>query len=207
MEKRLEELASRYPHLIQAYQAGTVVFTDMSSLNDDCLVLDGRILEYLVTASEDKQASTLLYRPGDFLGPLGLDRKLIPHTAGRAITDLILMRIPDDNIKKFIDSDSLLRCLFADSLVQMLHRMKTRLLNNSTVSPAKRVAEFIVSATARAKSPIFHITTKELALTVSTTRQTVSKVLNILKRRGYVETSYSTIKVLNPDAIRSIFIK
>lgn len=206
MENELNLFASRHQGWIREFEAGSEVFADRSALDCDYLMLEGRILELVSDENTDKQASTLLYRPGDIIGPLGENPQKVPHTKGRATTHVVAIRIPEEKLMSLFSKDKSFREMLLRSLVQMLHRMEIKFYNTAIVSPPKRVIAFIVKTSQRAQSPVIKMTTKELAQAVSTTRQTVSKVLSQLKKEHLIETKYSTIEVLDVNKIKENYL-
>ena len=49
------------------------------------------------------------------------------------------------------------------------------------------------------------MSTESIALALSTTRQTVSKTINDLKKRGLLKSEYKAIKLLDIPTIRNIY--
>lgn len=192
-----EIFACRYPGFVREYSIGQEICADKNKLEFDFLVIEGSALEKVRIGSDEKTATTLLFRKGDFFGCFGGDRSHVARTSIIAMSRMVVLRVPDHAFLGLLQNDEELAALFVKSLINVYHRITNKFCTMVVLTPAGRVIDFILKSCARDPSGETHITTQELAEAVSTTRQTVSKVISNLKREHLIETSYSRIKVLD----------
>ncbi len=200
--RSVSEFARRYPGLVREYEVGQKLFDDKANLEFDFLVVEGAILEVVVSEDQTRRSSTLLFRRGDFIGRFGEGSNFVSHTSASCLARAVVLKIPETMFHRLLEEDAELRSLFMSSMVNMYHRLCDKFANIINLTPGQRVARFILRNAARDSSWEIHISTSELAQAVTTTRQTVSHVLADLRRDGIVETSYSRIKVLKPDGLK-----
>ncbi|HBR85643.1 MAG TPA: hypothetical protein DEA32_00400 [Firmicutes bacterium] len=201
----LLNFARKYPGLVREYEAGQGVFSDRSKMDFDLLIIEGCILEMVCSDDEDKCPTTLLYKPGDFIGHFGRGSAGVSATSGRCLAKTLAIRIPDSEFLSLLAEDEKLSDLFSASIAQMFNRMATKFCNMVNLSPSQRVARFIYKSYERESGESLKITTLQLAQAVSTTRQTVSHVLGDLRKLGIISTSYGRISVLDKERLLNFY--
>lgn len=206
MAKELEALAAAYAPLLRTYSSGSTVYVDRSLLKEDCLIVSGHLLE-VMQAEDERESSVLLLRAKDFFGPFSDHPENITHTTGRAFSNLTVLAFPDTRFSYYLRNDPALAEFFARSMGAMFNRLAHKYCNLATLSPSLRVIDFLVRASLQKDNYVMHISTEELAVALSTTRQTVSKVLSVLRKRELITTSYMTIKVKDPLVLQSLYLK
>lgn len=199
----MEELANRYSQYLKKYTKDQLVFTDRSLLEDENIVVSGSMIE--ISSTGGKEASTLLYRKGDVFGRLRQESLKVFKTIGVAKTDMQVLSIPEKIFQKALDSDLELKEMYLASLENMFTRLQNKFCSLAIYTPSQRLVSFLIRVQGNSYDGKIHMTTDSIALTLSTTRQTVSKTINYLKKQGLLQSSYKTIVLLDIEKIKNIY--
>lgn len=205
MDTLIEKLKADYQSYLKNYTKGQIVFTDRSQLRTENVVIDGSMIEVFSYGEKEKESSTLLYRSGDFFGRFNQKSDNIFKTTGIARSDLELLSFPEDLFFRLIKTDPDLNSAFIASLCNIFIRLEKKYCALSMLSPTQRVVDMLIVLQDKSLDGVIHLTTSNLALALSTTRQTVSKVLNSLKRKNLLESSYKNIKILDISKVKSLY--
>lgn len=205
MDALIEKIKAAYLPYLKQYTKGQIVFTDRSQLRSENVVISGNMIEVFSYGQKDKESSTLLYRTGDFFGKFNQKNDNIFKTTGVARSDLEILSFPEDVFFKLIKTDSNLNWAFVSSLCNIFVRLEKKYCALSVFSPTQRIVNMLLDMQERSIDGKIHMTTDNIAIAVSTTRQTVSKVINNLKKSKLLESSYKCIKLLNINKIKSLY--
>lgn len=164
--------------------------------SDHCwLVIDGGIK--IETFGVDGQRQQLAqYGPGEFFGAYPIPTT---HRAEiSALVDTLLLRAEAVAIATLVAKDAQIGAGMARLLARQLDRALDRMIARTTYSAAGRVyAELVALADGRDHiSPPPRVTT--LALSANTTRETASRAIAILIRRGIVSRDDNRLTIHAP---------
>lgn len=205
MDEVLADLQTAYSVYRESYAKGQVVFTDRSRMGEELLILKGNLLEVFSGGEREKESSTLLYREGDFIGPFGQSGIKVSPTRGIARTDLEVVKFPEDAFFRVLDKDRTLEKTFCQNLCQLFLRMQKKYCGLALLSPSQRIVDFLYRLGKDAPDGKILLTTESITVAMSTTRQTVSKVLNALKRRKLIQSSYKSVRVLDGEGMLAFY--
>lgn len=205
MYKDIYKFMLKYPFNVEHFSKEQIVFTDRSLLRKDFIVLSGEMIEVFSNEGDERESSTLLYRAGDVFGIMGQNPDLVFKTTGIAKSDLEILSFSEDKFFKLLKTDSELNSLVMKSMFQLFNRMENKFCALAVWTPSQRVVEFMCRIQTESLNNVVHMSTESIALALSTTRQTVSKTINDLKKRGLLKSEYKAIKLLDIPTIRNIY--
>lgn len=198
-------LMGRYEEYAHKYKKGEIVFEDKSKLTTDCIILSGKMKEVFEHDRSNKAAMTMLYRENDVFGIMHQDPSTVFNTIGIAKTDLEILSFPEDVLFHLMDSDEMLRKIFLQGLFDTFSRLSNKYCAVSSLTPTQRVIEFLCSEQEKSLDGLVHMTTEEIAMALSTTRQTVSKTINDIKADGLLKSEYKKVKLLDIPTIQKLY--
>lgn len=204
-EKEKERLMAAYAPFLRQYTAGQSVYAYRSQLETESLILEGKMLEIIHGPTIAKDVSTLLYRQGDWFGTFfATPQSIIPATA-TAVSDMTVLSFPGRAFQSLLDKDPALAKDYYQGLSGIFNRILTKYCDLASLTPYQRVLSFIVRAIPK-NGESRAITTSELAAAVSTTRQTVSRVLSDLRKARVIQTQYGKITMVDIDRLKQTFM-
>ncbi|TAN48683.1 MAG: Crp/Fnr family transcriptional regulator [Rhodospirillales bacterium] len=131
-----------------------------------------------------------------------------------ALEDTVVASMPPDNFLRLIQAHPESTLFILQSLSRIVRRSTERIMDLSTLGANNRVhAELLRLARAAAKNDANHATLvpipvhSDIASRVSTTRETVARVLNELAREGIVKRDKDALQVLNIEALEDMVIE
>ncbi|MDA7426875.1 Crp/Fnr family transcriptional regulator [Primorskyibacter aestuariivivens] len=182
--------------------AGTVLFRPGDSVKGFVIMLSGRV-EVFLTGPTGREILLYAVEPGQSciqstLGLLGGE-----EYSGEAVTrrPARLVLVPRDVFLSLMDGSPAFRSfVFAafatrmQSMMHLLERVAFQKIEN-------RLAEALLS---RAEDGLLTATHAELAVMIGTAREVVSRRLDAFARRGLVELRRGTVRLRDPDTLRSL---
>lgn len=148
------------------------------------------------------------FQTGDFFGHTALLSQNPPPFEIIAETDVEVLFVSTAHMQKLLDEQDGLSLELARDLAARLDQMTNRLIEAYTLSAKGRVcAELsrlsrIIGITPDTRiirpSPVF----VELAERVNSTRETVSRTVNDLQRKGIVKREPGALVIMRPDRLR-----
>ncbi|CAA6604383.1 Transcriptional regulator, Crp [Rhodospirillaceae bacterium LM-1] len=130
-----------------------------------------------------------------------------------ALEDTVVAAMPPDYFLRLIHAHPESTLFILQSLSRIVRRSTERIMDLSTLGANNRVhAELLRLAKSVAKGGNQAVITpipvhSDIASRVSTTRETVARVLNELAREGIVKREKEALKVLDIDALESLVIE
>lgn len=163
-----------------------------------------------VIYSEDGQETWIeQFGPGEFFGHGAILSGADPELTIIAETQLTFLSIPISKFDLLLADEQSLPAALAKDLAYRLNKMTRRLVDAVTLSSRGRVcAELMRLSKPIGVSPDKSIVRpnpvfKHLALRVSSTRETVSRTVSDLQKKGILSREAGAILIHKPDALRS----
>ncbi len=150
--------------------------------------------------------------PASWFGEIGmLDKSVRTHDA-IAIGDTTLLVLPPRELARILDSYPVLYKFLSLLLCRVVRTAFTMLNDTTLLSVSARLAKRLVSfAEAYGQSHekgiqiTIHLPQDDLAMLISTTRQTINKRLADWQRLGWIEVRYGKIVILNMEALQQLY--
>ena len=166
-------------------------------------VKSGRV-KTLKSTDSGKELITGFYGPGEFFGYL----PLLQHTAHRdsavALDDTELVYIPKDDFTQLLLRNPEVGQQFIRLLAGSVSEREQQLLAMAYCSIRRRVADTLLQLHTQAGPDAgIHFTRDDLAAMVGTAPESLIRTLSEFKADGLVELLPKSIRVLQPDKLRS----
>lgn len=118
-----------------------------------------------------------------------------------ALTDCEILILPKDKVKELLsaDHDFMLAMMDAWGDYATYLNYRTEMYNESI---EERVCSYLWLSNI-AESEVIHATHQEIANAVGSTRETVTRVLNKLKRQGIIDTGRKKIKIISLEKLEA----
>lgn len=184
------------------YHKGEVVFHE----SDPChsvFVVCGGSMKLITSASQGKVLLLRFARPGEFLGMAEAVTGRVYDCSGIAAESTVLARIPRDRFMRFVSSYPEAACRLTVALSEQYRfaQRETKFLAFGETSTA-RLARLLLDWSAERGSPSpggvqieSHLTHAEIAESIGSTRETVTRILGTLSHNGIVERTHDAIVI------------
>lgn len=181
-------------------RAGETVFRKNDAGNSLYLIESGSVKVQLAS-SEGKEVILAMLGPGDFFGELALlDGE--PRSADAiAKEDVSLLVLEREDFQRFVVRDPSIAMRLLAALSKRLRRTDQLVQDAAFLDVPARLARLLLTLTEQRDSTEA-LTQSELAAMVGATRESVNRWLQFYRRRGLVESSGGSIRVLDRDELR-----
>lgn len=150
--------------------------------------------------------------PASWFGEIGmLDKSVRTHDA-IAIGDTALLVLPPWELARILDAYPILYKFLSLLLCRVVRTAFTMLNDSALLSVSARLAKRLVSFAEAYGQPhekgiliTIHLPQDDLAMLISTTRQTINKRLADWQRLGWIEARYGKIVILNMAALQQLY--
>lgn len=192
----------------QAYSADVPIFFQGEPAKHIAYVLSGTATANAY--SRDGEQTWLgQFKAGDFIGHTAFLSDAAMRFDVSAQTDLRLRMISVSQLQGLLDDHADLGQALSRDLAQRLDVMMTRLIEALTLSAKGRVCAELVRLSVPIgidpgrwvvrPNPVF----VDMAMRVNSTRETVSRTVNGLQKRGIISREAGALIINNPDALKS----
>lgn len=192
--------------ILRAYRRNQVIFLEEETGNYMYLVLSGKVKVAKSTAG-GKETLLAIHRAGDFFGEMSLlDGKTSPATVS-AIEDCKIISVSAADFHKYLLHNEKVLLQIINVLCARLRQVwQTQSMSSSAADARIRMgihqlAEKHGIRDARGTIIDLKITHQELAEMVGTSRETVTRALAHLKKKGIIDINQRRITLLNDDAL------
>lgn len=181
---------------IMEYQAGDAVYSGGTQCLGMMMVLEGTLRTYLLS-DEGKEVTIYRLRQGDvcvlaascILSAITFDVEMEAQTDTHLllVPAWVLSKLQDENVyvENFIYKEAAKR--FSD-VVEALQQMMF-------LSLTQRVASFLLDESAKQNTYSITMTHEEIAKTIGSAREAVSRILKQLAKGGYISLNRGEIKI------------
>ena len=192
----------------KSFTAGTRLFEQGHPGEEFFIIIKGS-LKISVLSEEGHELVLAYLRPHDFFGEMALLDDY-PRSAGaEAVEDLELLSIHKNHFRKLLSGKPQMALPILQCLARRIRTMINDLASSAFMDAYHRVASKLLvlardlgeiegdSATIRQK-----LTHQKLAALVGTTRETVTKILNEMKRQKLIRVDHQQITILALERMR-----
>lgn len=192
------------------FAAWEIVFNQQDPTRDVHFLLSGTLMALYWTA-EGREIIFTRFATGAYFGELAAldegDRSL----AVVARSDVTLLTVPAATFRTLFDRVPALRWRITRDLVSRIRTLTARNLELTTYSVEERVASYLLGLAVergqlRAGGQIDDAPTHaEIAATIGSNREMVSRVMSGLAKKGAIRTSRQRIELLDPRVLAADF--
>jgi len=201
--RALEERARR-----RSFRSGSTLFHEGDTTDRVVVVLSGQVKVSYFT-EDGKEVVLAIRGPGELLGELSaLDRQ--PHSAtATAIGTVETLVLSSNDFRAFLADHPRVALFLLEVLSRRLRDADVKRIEFSAYDSVGRVARRLVELAERFGEEVgdgvritLSLSQEELAGWTGSSREAASKALQILRRRGWVETHRRGVTVLDLEALR-----
>jgi len=170
-------------------------------------VKSGRV-KTIKTTSAGKELITGIYNSGEFFGYMALLEQTPYSDSAVAVDDSDLVYIPKSDFLQLLTRNPDVGQHFIRLLAGRVSEREQQLLDMAYNSIRRRVADTLLrlneQAGADADSPsLIQLSREDMAAMIGTASESLIRTLSEFKQAGYIEVTAKSIRVLQPDKLRS----
>jgi CRP/FNR family transcriptional regulator len=192
--------------VVRSYRKNQIIFLEEETGNYMYLVLAGKV-KVAKSGTSGKETILAIHRAGDFFGEMSLlDGKTAPATVS-AMEDAKIISLSGTDFHKYLLHNEKVLLQIIDVLCARLRQVwQTQSMSSSAADARIRMGIYQLAKKhgirdAQGTIIDLKITHQELAEMVGTSRETVTRVLALLRKRGIIEINQRRITLLDPDAL------
>ncbi len=193
-------------HLVHTDPDGTILYAGESAPYV-FLLLQGRA-QAVVYSAQGQLVLLDTYAEGDLFGEVDIVGTTTAWDQVIAVTAVDSGRLRQQDFVMLLESHPSLAMAVLRQVTARLSRTARRMVERSTLSATGRIyAELLRQAgegDGRTIRPVPTMT--ELALIVQSTRETVSRTINDLERRGYITRDKDALMIVAPHRVQELII-
>jgi CRP/FNR family transcriptional regulator, cyclic AMP receptor protein len=179
------------------YPAGATYHQDRAA--PMAVVVERGLIRIFVSSDEGRQASVAYFHPGDTYAAL----EMIPAAAAalQALTDSTVLVLDPDNLTRLMTQNHSVGAaairVMGRELARLVRVITVRSLGSMTERLAFDLLERASKTQLREGELLCHVTHEQLADSIGSTREVVSRLVGDLRRRGLLVTSPGQIRVVD----------
>ncbi len=192
--------------IVRVYRRNQVIFLEEETGNYMYLVLSGKV-KVAKSSASGKETLLAIHRPGDFFGEMSLlDGMTSPATVS-AIEDSKIISVSATDFHKYLLHNEKVLLQIINVLCARLRQVwQTQSMSSSTADARIRMGIHQLAQKhgirdARGTIIDLKITHQELAEMVATSRETVTRVLAHLRKKGIIEITQRRIILLDEETL------
>ena len=203
-----DEEYDRISHIfiVRSYRRNQVIFLEEETGNYMYLVLSGKV-KVAKSAASGKETLLAIHRPGDFFGEMSLlDGQTAPATVS-AIEDAKIISVSSTDFHKYLlHNEKVLLQIIKVLCARLRQVWQTQSMSSSAADTRIRMGVYQLAKKhgirdAHGTIIDLKITHQELAEMVGTSRETVTRVLAQLRKKGIIEVTQRRITLLDEEAL------
>lgn len=191
---------------ILRYRDGQSILSEGERARSAYLMISGRA-HALLYSVEGQIVLLCEYVSGDLFGALGELDPAPEEAEVVAVGDVVVFMLSSATLVSFAETYGSIGIALSRMLLRQLRRATSRIYERAAISAVGRVhAEILRLARADENMKIVNPNLAELAVRVSTTRETVSRALSSLERKGIVRRDSNSMIVVSPAHLEQLII-
>jgi len=192
------------------YRKNQVIFQEEETGDYMYLVLSGKVKVSKKSSTGDRESILAIHKAGDFFGEMSLlDGKTAPATVS-AMEDARIVSVGGEDFRKYLLGNEKVMLQIIQVLCARL-RQEWQKQSRSNDSADARIAAELLDLAARhgvrdARGVIIDlkVTHQDLAEMVSTSRETVSRLLTALRKDGIIDVTSRRITILDERRLAAV---
>lgn len=186
------------------FDRGESIFSINDPIDDVIVVRYGKIKASNYD-SNGKEIISKIYVPGDVIGDDSIFLEETYETNGLALEKTGICILNKDNLRNILASDLDFSINMIKNLSQKLHDSEKLLEILSIKDSYKRLAAFLLYRSKMSSSDTISLNQEDIASSINTTRETVSRKLSQLEKEGLIEIiAYKKIRIKNTQDLKNL---
>jgi CRP/FNR family cyclic AMP-dependent transcriptional regulator len=186
----------------QDYKPGQLIYLQDTEATQFYYILSGSVKCFISSESGDERTLTV-HRAGDLMGEAAFFDEQPRVSSAVALTRCEIISITKKHLTAIFAAHPELAISMLQYLARTVRLLSEHVDDMSFLQADQRIARHLLSLDHG--SGELSCTHEELGTAVSASRVTVSRVLGEFSRRGWIETGYRTVRILNPAALSNMF--
>ena len=163
----------------------------------------GRVNLYRIN-SDGKKLVTSTIGAGTVFGEMSLVAQGMHDTFAEAAEDCTLCVMSRSDVEHLLLSKPRVALRFMEMIAARLKDVETRMETVAFKSVPTRIATFLLQLAGEETGKIEGVSHQDLADMVGTYRETVTRILNEFRGKGYIELGRLNVAILDRDALQAI---
>ena len=163
----------------------------------------GRVNLYRIN-SDGKKLVTSTIGAGTVFGEMSLVAQGMHDTFAEAAEDCTLCVMSRSDVEHLLLSKPRVALRFMEMIAARLKDVETRMETVAFKSVPTRIATFLLQLAGEETGKIEGVSHQDLADMVGTYRETVTRILNEFRGKGYIELGRLNVAILDQDALQAI---
>lgn len=185
---------------VLTFRAGETVSKATDMTKSVFLVAGGRVQLYR-TSSGGRRFVIATLRPGSIFGEASLLGGDEPDTYAVAMDPCMIWAMPRQRAMEISSSEAMFGFGLMQAMGQRVVEAENRLEQVAYRTLASRLAALLLELAGDDSQGIVHATHEELAGMLGTWRETISKTLQVLRRRGLVASGHRQLSLLDREGL------
>lgn len=198
-DEELRECEVAFP-MIRAPE-GQILFTPVSSEQALYIIKEGDVRLYRLS-SEGREVTLGVLSQNDVFGTLPMFGALSHNTFAQAASNSVLCILREEHLHELIRRHPEIAIRLLQIVGERLALAEDQIEDLAFRPAEERVARSIMLLAEQASSYRLSVSHEDIAKLAGVARETVTKVLGSMERRGWVSTGYRRIKLLKPKRIK-----
>jgi CRP/FNR family transcriptional regulator, cyclic AMP receptor protein len=186
---------------VRSFRAGEAVGTPEEMSTSLFLVASGRVQLYRTTR-DGRRFVVATLGPGSIFGEDSVLGGLAPNTSAVALEAGTVWIMPCQRVLELSSHEAMFTFGLMQAMGQRVVEAENRLEQMAYSSIASRLSALLLDLAGDAPNGLVRVTHQELADMLGTWRETVSKAIQDLRRRGLVAPGRRAITLLDRDGLR-----
>ena len=193
----IQQIAAR-----KEFRKGEIIFHEGEPSRGFCLVVSGSVKIYRI-GPDGRERVFHVIEAGDSFAEAAMFMEKFPATA-EALAPATLVFIEKNGFKQLITRDPKLSFKIMGTLVKWLTKMRDSLSDLTLKEVPARFASYVISLPVKGNDIPVTVGKTTVALTIGTTKETFSRMLQRLSRHRILTWRGKQIRVLNRSRLEAI---
>ena len=208
-EFSLTNLLSSYPQ--KSFKKGAYIFREGHSLKYIYFIQQGKVLSLTNYLTAHKELSNGYFLPNQFINLNSLSNQQLKNQAAKALSAVTVTQIPLLAFHTLLRQTPYLSQLIFNALIEQGNSQKTQCHQLILLSSHQRIIHFLLEYVEKSGSRVGYewvardfFTQHQIALITNTARQTVSTLLNELRRQRIIHFTKKYLIIRELEALKKL---
>lgn len=197
---------------LKKYKKGECLYHQGDTTNCFYYLRKGKVRNYILTEDGKEKTSTITIS-GEFFGITSFSDSEISDTTAQAMEQSEIFAISEDGMKHLLKSEPEIVATIMKAMAQKIRFLSLQMTSLAFLSAEKKIALMLIHLSERfsthnkqTEEITISCTHEDIALLSSTSRTTVTQVLNNLEKQGLLKTSYRSVILHDIEKFKKILL-
>lgn len=186
---------------VKKYLKGDMIYYQGDPAGSFYYLKKGRVKVYM-TSPEGMEKTLSVANAGEILGEAAFFDNMPRISFAKALTNIEIVSINSTRLLELIKNSPRLALELLELQARRVRQLTTQIDAMTFLKADGRIAQLLLQSMQSCKGKMqVNLTHEEIGSTVGVSRVTVSKILNSFARKGYVQTEYGHIVILDTKGL------